>query len=153
MVSPPPLNEQLLSIRDHDGEAYAVRVLTSAADVREVFDTGGSSETESGGSEGETPLDATDFEQYVLLVIESGFGSGSVTHHWQRVEATDRGLRLHGCHRIPYERTTDLSSRHSVVRVERPTGFEVARVSLTVSKGRRVHFNSTEGVVSITPPT
>lgn len=153
MVSPPPLSEPLLSLQDRDGDAYAVRVLTSAADVREVFETGGPDDTASEGSKGETPLDATDFEEYVLLVIESGYGSSSVTHHWKRVEATDRGVRLHGCHRIPYLRTADIAPRHSVVRIERPQGFAVGRVSLTVSAERRVHFNSTEGVVSITPPT
>ena len=153
MVSPPPLRDPLLSIQDREGDEYAVRALTSATDVHDVFDTGGPSDTTNGGTEGEMPLDATDFEKYVLLVIESGYGSSSIAHHWKRVEATDRGLRLYGCHRIPYLRTTDIAPRHSVVRVERPHGFEVARVSLTISKERRVHFNTTEDVVSINPPT
>jgi len=34
------------------------------------------------------------------------------------------------------------------VIVERPTSVEFARASLTISADERVHFNSTEGVVS-----
>ena len=140
-----PRPDPLLSLRDHDdGDAYAVRALTSADEVREVFETEG-----DGDGESEESLDRIDFEEDVLLVAEDGFGSGSVTHHWKRAETTDRGCRLHGCLVKPYVRTDDLTSRHSVVRVERPDDFEFARVSLTVDEDRRVHFNSTEGVVSV----
>lgn len=146
MVSAPELTDPLLSVGDHDGAEYAVRVLTGAAEVREVFDVGG---TGGDGDEPAEPIDAIDFESYVVLVIESGYGSSSITHHWKRAESTDRGVRLHGCYRKPYVRTADVSPRHSVVRVERPDEFEVASVSLTVGEERRVHFNSTEGVVSV----
>lgn len=147
MVSAPRA-DLLLSTHDpDDGDAFAVRALTSETEVREVFELGDDGDGGDGGKEPEGPVDATDFEEYVLLVVESGYGSGSITHHWKRVEATDRGFRLHGCHAVPYERTDDLTSRHSVVRVERPEAFEIARVSLTVDEDRRVHFNSTEAVV------
>lgn len=138
-----PRPELLLSTSNHEGNAYAVRVLTSATEVREVF--------ELGGDEPEASIDEVDFEEHVLVVVESGYGSGSVAHHWKRVESTDRGFRLHGCHTNPYEQTADLTSRYSVVRVERPGSLEVVRVSLTVDKERRVHFNSTEGVVAVDP--
>lgn len=152
---PGPRADLLLSTHDPDSgeDAYAVRALTSADEVREVFDLGGSDD--DGQNEGdesvEEPLDAVDFERYVLVVVEDGYGSGSVTHHFERAEETDRGFRLHGCLRIPYERTDDLSTRHSVVKVERPEDFEFARVSLTVDADRRVHVNSTEGVVTVEP--
>lgn len=150
-VSAPQLTDPLLSIHDRDGEEYAVRVLDSPADVRELFEVGGT-EDEGDADESEKPIDAIDFEKYVLLVVESGYGSGSIAHHWKRVEATGRGFRLHGCYTKPYLRTADISPRHSVVRVERPDDFAFARVSLTVGQERRIHFNSTEGVVSVDPP-
>ncbi|ELY63911.1 hypothetical protein [Natrinema versiforme] len=147
---PAPRADLLLSTADTGDEAYAVRALTSADEVRQVFELGGDSNSDNGsGEEPEEPIDQIDFAANILLVIESGFGSGSIAHHWKRAERTDRGLRLHGCHTSPYERTDDLTSRHSVVRVERPEDFEIARVSLTVDEDRRVHFNSTEDVVSV----
>ncbi|ELY81497.1 hypothetical protein [Natrinema pallidum] len=140
-----PRADLLLRTADTEDEAYAVRALTSAAEVREVFELG-----DGGSDEGpEEPIDAIDFEETVLLVVESGFGSGSVTHHWKRAEATDRGVHLHGCQTTPFKQTSDLTARHSVVRVERPETFELARVSLTVGAERRVHFNATEGVVTV----
>lgn len=142
-----PRPELLLSTSSHEGNAYAVRVLTSAAEVREVFELGG----DQIGGEPEEPIDEIDFEETVLVVVESGYGSGSVAHHWKRVESTDRGFRLYGCHTNPYEQTADLTSRYSVVRVERPESLEVVRVSLTVDRERRVHFNSTEDVVTVDP--
>lgn len=153
MVSAPRLTDPLLSATDGDnsGNEYAVRALTSAAEVREVFDVGSDDGGGSGDEEAEEPIDAIDFDAHVLLVVEDGYGSGSIAHHWKRVEATDRGLRLHGCHMVPYLRTADVTARHSVVKVERPNDFQFPRVSLTVSKERRVHFNATEGVVSVDP--
>lgn len=144
-----PRADLLLSNADAENEAYAVRALTSAEEVREGFELGGDDGGDGSGEEPEESVDAIDFAENVLLVVESGFGSGSVAHHWKRAEATDRGVRLHGCHTSPYERTDDLTARHSVVRVERPENFELARVSLTVDAERRVHFNSTEGAVTV----
>lgn len=144
-----PRADLLLSTADAADEAYAVRALTSADEVRAVFDLeSGDSDTGS-GEDPQDPIDEIDFAENILLVVESGFGSGSVAHHWKRAERTDRGLRLHGCQTTPYERTDDITSRHSVVRVERPENVEIARVSLTVDEDRRVHFNSTEDVVSV----
>lgn len=172
-VSAPRLTDPLLPTADRRGDEYAVRVLASAEAVHEVFETGEGSgdggtespaETDDGteasgtpgddgpsgeSSEPEEPLAETDFEEHVLLVVESGYPSGSATHHWKRVEATDRGFRLHGCYVLPYERTDDEDSTHSIVRVERPDDFEFARVSLTTGEDERAHFNSTEGVVAV----
>lgn len=158
MISAPRLTDPLLSTGDHDGNEYAVRALTSAEEVRQVFDvessnsTGNTTSNDSDSSgESEEPIDAIDFENYVVLAVESGYGSGAITHHWKHVETTDRGFRLHGCHRVPYVQTADVTSRHSVLKVEKPESFEFPRVSLTVAEDRRVHFNSTEEVVSVDP--
>lgn len=97
-------------------------------------------------------LDAVDFEEAVLVIVASGFGSGSVGHRWGRVEAAEDGLQLHGYYTDPHIQTDDVTYRASVIEVERPDGApDLARVSLTVGTDRRVHFNSTEGVVSVDP--
>lgn len=139
--------DPLLSTHDpSDGDAYAVRALTSADEVRTVFDV------DEGGDDPDGSLAGIDFAESLVLVVEDGYGSGSIVHHWARVESTENGLHLHGCHRLPFERTDDLTTRHSVLTVERPDAFAVAGVSLTVAEDRRVHFNSTEGVVTVDRP-
>lgn len=169
-VSAPRLSDPLLPSDDQRGDEYAVRVLTNADAVHDVFETGDSGTDEgtegsdgtdgtdgsNGGSgeggstdESEEPLAETDFDENVLVVVESGYVSGSMTHHWERVRTTERGFRLQGCYVVPYERTSDATSHHSVVRVERPDDFELARVSLTTSEHERVHVNSTEGIIAI----
>ncbi len=147
-VPAPPLTDTLLSTHPDDGDAYAARVLTSPTAVRDVFETTPDDGTDESPRE---PIEEIDFESNILLVIESGYGSSSVTHHWKRVDHTNNGLHLHGCHRIPFIQTADITDRHSVVKLERPPDFEYARVSLTVTRERRVHFNSTEGRVTTTP--
>lgn len=140
--------DPLLSTHDtEDGDAYAVRALTSADEVRAVFGD------DDGGDDPDGGLEALDFSEYLVLVVEDGYGSGSISHHWTRADATEGGLHLHGCHRLPYERTDDLTARHSVLTVARPDEFAIARVSLTVGADRRVTFNSTEGVVTVDRPS
>lgn len=68
---------------------------------------------------------------------------------WTRVERLDDGVHLHGYYTAPYARTTDLTNRRSVLVVERPGDLERATVSLTTDENRQVHFDSTEGVVSL----
>lgn len=95
-------------------------------------------------------LAAIDFAESVVVVVQSGFGSGSVGHRWARVEAVEDGVHLHGYYAKPWIRTDDLASRASVLEVERPDdGLDLARVSLTTDETTRVHFNSTEGLVEL----
>jgi hypothetical protein len=92
-----------------------------------------------------------DFEESVLVAVETGYGSGSVEHRWARVESTEKGLALVGYYTDPYIQTDDLTTRVSLVEVFRPaTEVEIAHVHLTVSEKQRIHFNSTEGLVTIT---
>lgn len=135
-------------VRDHgltglDGEAYWVELLTSESDRDEVL------ELDAAVEDTRAWLGTVDFDQSVLVVVESGYGSGSVEHRWARVEAVSDGLHLHGYYTDPYEQTDDITTRVSVLEVERPDDLNLARVSLTVDEDRRVHFNSTEGVVSV----
>lgn len=132
----------LADYRDAD-EAYSVRVLADADARDAVLDLSGSTDR------ARERLTGLDFEQQAVLVVESGFGSGSIDHHWKRLEGGAE-LHLHGCHTDPYVQTDDVTARGSVVVVDRPaTEFDLVRVSLTVSADRRVHFNSTEGVVAL----
>ncbi|QCC47453.1 hypothetical protein [Halobellus limi] len=95
-------------------------------------------------------LREVDFDDSIVVAVETGYGSGSVEHRWTRVEETQRGVRLHGYYTDPWIQTDDLTTRGSVVEVDRPAGeLALARVSLTVSEDRRIHFNSTEGLVTV----
>ncbi|NUB92031.1 hypothetical protein HT576_13500 [Haloterrigena sp. SYSU A121-1] len=125
-------------------EAYEARVVADEDDYEETFY----------GDRMDGPLrsrlDGVDFDESVLVIVESGFGSSSVDHRWARVEADGAVVHLHGYYTAPYERNSDIDSRFSVLEIERPSeGFDLARVSLTVDADRRVRFNSTEGVVAL----
>lgn len=89
------------------------------------------------------------FDEAVVLQIESGWGSSSVAHRWKRVEEHESGVHIHGYYTAPIVQTADVTSRHSVVVVEKPADeVELAHVSLTAGENRRVNFDSSEGVVS-----
>lgn len=126
------------------GSTYWVETITSptARDLlvdREVLD-----------DETRERLDGVDFDERLLVAVRTGYGSGSVSHRWSRIEATDEGLHLYGYYTDPYVQTADLTSWVSLLSVERPSGEATpARVSLTVDSDRRVHVNSTEGVVTV----
>lgn len=145
-----PLSTPAVTIRDTvfdaepSGEVYRVRLIGDEDEYESVFDDEGADD------ETRDRLRAVDFDESVLVLVESGFGSGSVGHRWARVEDDDGITQLHGYYTDPYVLTADLTSRTSVLEVERPSdGLEFARVSLTVGEDRRVHFNSTEGIVTL----
>lgn len=94
-------------------------------------------------------VETVDFDEGVIVVVESGFGSGPVRHRWKRVEGVESWVHLQGYYTQPYERTDDYTADHSVVAVDRPAeDIDLARASLTVSPERRVRVDSTEGVVT-----
>lgn len=126
------------------GDVYRVRLIGDEDEYESVFDD------EDADDETRDRLRAVDFDESVLVLVESGFGSGSIGHRWARVEDGDGIAQLHGYYTDPYVLTSDLTTRTSVIELERPSGgLEFARVSLTVGENRRVHFNSTEGVVTL----
>lgn len=125
---------------------YVVHLLRSENERDDLLDLDASSDA------ARETLQAIDFDEQVLVVVESGYGSSSVRHHWNRVEDVEDGVHLHGCYTQPLVRTTDVAPRHSVIAIDRPSpGAEIdlARVSLTVNENRRVHVNSTEDVVTV----
>jgi hypothetical protein len=124
---------------DGQGEYYAT-LLTEEADLERVRD---------GNSEASRLAAGTDFESEAVLVAQTGWGSGSVTPHVERVEETDDGVHAFGCERQPCVYTSDLTSRTVAVRFERPERLDAATVSLTVSVEKRINFAAGEGVVTL----
>jgi len=95
-------------------------------------------------------LETVDFDAEAVVVVESGYGSSSIRHAWQRVEEVENGIHLHGYHVEPFVQTDDISRRHSIAVVETPLdGDDRAHVSLTYSGDWRANFDSTEGVVGV----
>lgn len=128
-----------------DGE-FAVHLLESDDDLEDVsFDRV--------DEDDRTVLETVDFDDQVVVVVESGWGSSSVRHRWVRVEEPDEdgAIDLHGYYTSPQVQTQDYTTRHSAVVVERPDEQDLAfaRVRLTVSEDHRVNVNSTEGRVSL----
>lgn len=130
-----------LDLSEHAGEEYHASLLVDEGDVDRF---------EEMSDNVESLIEGTSFDEEALLVVETGWGSGSVEVHLKRIEAVDDGVHAFGCHTDPYVQTADYASRLLVARFERPDGpLDRARVSLTVAEDRRVHFDSTEGVVTL----
>jgi hypothetical protein len=90
-----------------------------------------------------------DFETHAVLVVQTGWGSGSVQPHVERVESTETGVHAFGCHTDPCIQTDDFTSRTAAVRFERPETLESGVVSLTVAPDERWTVAAGEGVVTI----
>ena len=123
--------------------AYAVRLVEDRSHLESAVDL------ESTGETIRTALEDVDFDDSVVVIVESGWGSSSVGDRWVRVEDDGEAIHLHGYQTDPFVATTDVTTRHSVLVVDRPDDLAFARASLTASEDRRVHVNSTEGVVSL----
>ncbi|MFP9193465.1 hypothetical protein [Natronosalvus vescus] len=138
--------DKRLSDPTRGNDEFWVDVLESEDDRDTILDI----EDETISTAERDQLKSIDFDESVLIVVETGYGSSSVTHRWSRVEDAGDSLHLHGYYTDPHGRDGDVSTRASVLEVERPSDeLNLARVSLTVEEDRRVHFNSTEGPVSI----
>lgn len=130
-----------LELGEESGNEMFATLLTEAADPDRVSD-------DVVGGPGRL-IEETDFETHAVLVVETGWGSGSAYPHVKRVEATDDGVRAFGCHSDPCIRTDDYTSRTTAVRFERPGTLETAVVSLTVAPDERWNVAAGEGVVSM----
>jgi hypothetical protein len=134
-----PLADPLLGGTPPDNDEYAVRLVASTEELQSVVDVESAPER----------LETVDFAEELVVVVESGYGSSSVQHAWNRVESVDDGVYLHGYHTDPIAGTDDYTSRHSIVVVETPAAEgDVAHVSLTYSEDWRVNVDSSEGVVT-----
>lgn len=90
------------------------------------------------------------FNDEILVIIESGYGSSSLRHRWNRIEERDTGIHLYGYMYEPYNKTLDFNTQSSIVRVDKSNSDDItAHVSLTVDVQFRINFDSSEDVVGI----
>ncbi|MGB9931112.1 hypothetical protein [Haloarcula amylolytica] len=91
----------------------------------------------------------TDFESHAVLVVQTGWGSGSILPHLKRIEETESGVHAFGCYTQPCVYTDDFTARSTVARFERPDTLDSGVVSLTVDPSTRYNVATGEGVVTI----
>lgn len=129
--------------RDHDGRdpQFYATLLTDAADLDRVETNRNSSAVKL--------IEETDFDSEAVLIAQTGWGSGSVTPHLERIEATENGFRAFGCYRRPCVWTDDYTKRTVMARFERPDDLSAGVVSLTVDAETRVNVRVDEGVVTV----
>lgn len=129
----------------YDGDSVAPQFyatfLTEESDLERV-------DQESGGTAAEFVAE-TDLPSEVVLVVQTGWGSGTVTPHLERIEEADDGIHAYGCYYRPCGGTSDFTSRTVVARFERPDTLSTGEVSLTVDADTRVTFSVDEGIVTI----
>jgi hypothetical protein len=123
--------------------AYLAVVIKNKSEITDIF------KTDEMDKQRRQTLENINFESTALILVETGFGSSSIKHRWKRIEKGKNSVHLHGYYTKPLTRNSDLDTRFSVLRVNQPDDFEFARVSLTTNVDERVHFNSTEGIVSL----
>lgn len=87
---------------------------------------------------------ATDFETEAAIVVQTGWGSGTITPHLKRIEEAEDGVHAVGCYRRPCGGTDDITVRTVAARFDRPDTLETARVSLTADPETRVTFEDGE---------
>lgn len=131
------LSDAGLELSENDDDQMFATLLTETADRGRV------------STEPARLIQETDFESHAVLVVQTGWGSGSVYPHLKRIEETDDGIHAVGCHTDPCIQTDDITSRTTAVRFERPGELTAGVVSLTVSPEARWNVAVGEGVVTI----
>ena len=91
----------------------------------------------------------TDFDSHAVLVVQTGWGSGSVYPSVGRIETTATGVHAFGCHTAPCAQTMDFTMRTAAVRFERVDTLDSAVVSLTVAPDERWNAAAGEGIVTL----
>ncbi|MFU1780072.1 hypothetical protein ACM16X_01690 [Haloarcula japonica] len=104
---------------------------------------------EDDGDELHAFVSETDFERQAVLVVQTGWGSGSILPHLKRIETTDTGIHAFGCYTRPCVYTADYTARTTVARFDRPDALDSGVVSLTVDPSTRYNVATGEGVVTI----
>jgi hypothetical protein len=122
-----------------DDQLYAT-LLTDADDIERFEDDSGDAYSLAAD---------TDFESHAVLVVQTGWGSGSIIPHLKRIEETENGIHAFGCYTRPCVYTEDFTARSTVARVERPDTLDSGVVSLTVDTSTRYNVATSEGVVTI----
>lgn len=138
-INTPILSESMNTNYNH----YFVNFINSQDKARSTF------EYENMSDDIVNEIEETDFSESIFYVVKSGYGSGSIGHRWSGVTTVDDSLTAIGYYTKPFEQTDDITTRSSIVKVSNVDNPDYIRVSLTVDENNRVHFNSTEGVVSV----
>lgn len=125
-------DEGLRLLDPTDDDQYYATFMTETGDLDRLHD-------EASGTVVEL-IEGTDFDTHAVLVVETGWGSGSKTPHLKRIEETNDGIHAFGCIRQPCVWTDDITVRTVVARFERPASLDGSRVSLTVDSETRVNF-------------
>ncbi|AGB30360.1 hypothetical protein C488_04667 [Natrinema pellirubrum DSM 15624] len=134
-------DEGLTGHHDDSGSQFYAALLTDTDGLERVRRREGSAVDEL--------LAGTDPASEAVLVVQTGWGSGTVRPHLKRVETTRNGVHAFGCHRLPCERTDDITARTVLARFDRPASLESAHATLTVDADRRVTVAAGEGVVTV----
>jgi len=125
-------------------ESFVTELMQSREDMEALLDLGGADPATR------DRLDAVDFEESVLVFLGDCCGSSSVSHGWGRIEETPDGIHLHGYRTDPWLTLDDISSRLSLLEVERPAAdLDLARVSFTIDEETRVHFDTDDGPIGL----
>lgn len=133
------LAQRELSLKTDTRRGFAATLIDSAESLEAYVDR------ERTAEEATNRLEAIDFEEEAVLLVESGFGSSSVRHAWTRLEVGEV-LHLHGYYISPFIQTDDWTMRHSFVLFDRPAdAFEAVGISLTINEDTRVNFATDEG--------
>lgn len=137
------LTDAGLGVDDEGGDAQLFAALLTAEDDLE--------RVEADADEGVAGLLAdVDFDAEAVLLVQTGWGSGSVRPHLKRIEEReDGGVHAHGCYRRPCIGTTDYTLRTALARFGRPEALEPALVSLTIDEEMRITVAAGEGVVTL----
>ncbi|MFC6767361.1 hypothetical protein [Natrinema soli] len=134
-------DEGLAFQTDGPGSQFYATFLTEAGDLERV-------DRNASGPTAEL-IESTAFESAAILVVQTGWGSGTITPYLERLEPTDDGIHAFGCYRRPCAGTDDYTVRTVVARFERPDTLETGSVSLTVDTETRMRFEVGDGVVSL----
>jgi len=132
--------EGLARAPDDDGDQLYATLLTEAEDIEQF---------ENDSSDAYSLAADTDFGSHAVLVVQTGWGSGSIVPHLKRIEETADGVHAFGCYTQPCMYTSDFTARSTVVRFERPDALDSGVVSLTVDPSTRYNLTTGEGVVTI----
>ncbi|EMA11434.1 hypothetical protein SAMN05443574_103135 [Haloarcula vallismortis] len=123
-----------------DGDQLYATLLTEAEDIERF---------ENDSSNAYSLAADTDFGTHAVLVVQTGWGSGSIVPHLKRIEETADGIHAFGCYTQPCIYTSDFTARSTVVRFERPDALDSGVVSLTVDPSMRYNVVTDEDVVTI----
>ncbi|WP_058994387.1 hypothetical protein [Haloarcula sp. CBA1127] len=132
--------EGLARAPDDSGDQFYATLLTEAEDIERFENDSGDAYSLAAD---------TDFKSHAVLVVQTGWGSGSILPHLKRIEETADGIHAFGCYTQPCVTTSDFTARSTVVRFERPDALDSGVVSLTVDPSTRYNVATGEGVVTI----